>query len=276
MNITPANIYIESTGTGPNLVLLHGWAMNGAVWQPLVKDLARHFTLHIVDIPGMGLSRPVEPYHLHVIAEKIAEMMPASADVVGWSWGGQLAMRLALDHPDIVRRLVLVGSTPCFVNKSFVNKENFITQQAMTPQAWSAGIAPEVFNKFADSVDADYHKTMSQFLTLQCMGNSSARSTVRLLRKKFEERPAPTTQTLKKALTILLETDLRAEVELLRKPTLLIHGDRDTLAPVQAAHWLMQNLPAGFLRVMAGASHAPFLSHQEQFIDALVQFLEPA
>jgi pimeloyl-[acyl-carrier protein] methyl ester esterase len=38
---------------------------------------------------------------------------------------------------------------------------------------------------------------------------------------------------------------------------------------------MMQNLPVGFLRVMAGASHAPFLSHQEQFVDALIQFLEP-
>jgi pimeloyl-[acyl-carrier protein] methyl ester esterase len=86
----------------------------------------------------------------------------------------------------------------------------------------------------------------------------------------------PTSQTLHKALNILLDTDLRSEVDRLRKPTLLIHGDRDTLAPVQAAHWMMQNLPMGYLRVMAGASHAPFLSHQEQFVEALIQFLEPA
>ncbi len=266
MNITPANIHIESTGKGPNLVLLHGWAMNGAVWQPLVRSLSKQFTLHIVDIPGMGLSRPIEPYNLHAIAEKVAEMLPANADILGWSWGGQVAMRIALDHPDAVRRLVLVGSTPCFVNK----------EASKSQPAWQAGIAPEVFNQFATKVDADYQKTMTQFLTLQCMGDIRARITVRMLRKKFEERPAPSTQTLQKALHILLETDLRAEVAALRKPTLLIHGDRDTLAPVQAAHWMMQNLPIGFLRVMAGASHAPFLSHQEHFIDALVQFLEPA
>jgi pimeloyl-[acyl-carrier protein] methyl ester esterase len=265
MITAPTSIHIEITGTGPNLVLLHGWAMNGAVWQPLVKSLKKYFTLHIVDIPGMGLSRPIEPYHLHMVAEKIAEMLPANADIVGWSWGGQVAMRIALDHPDAVRRLILVGTTPCFVNK-----ENIKAQQE-----WNVGIAPEIFNQFADSVDADYHKTMTQFLTLQCMGDLRARITVRMLRKKFEERPAPTTQTLQKALNILLETDLRAEVEYLRKPTLLIHGDRDTLAPVQAAHWMMKNLPVGFLRVIAGASHAPFLSHQEHFIDALVQFLEP-
>lgn len=259
MNIIPANIHIESTGTGPNLVLLHGWGMHGAVWQPLVKKLSKHFTLHLVDLPGMGLSRPIEPFHLHAAAEKIAEMLPANADIVGWSFGGQVAMRIALDNPDLLRRLVLVGTTPCFVNKS----------------GWDTGIAPDVFSKFAENVDADYHNTMTQFLTLQCMGAKDARATVKLLRKKFTERPVPTSQTLHKALNILLETDLRSEVENLRKPTLLIHGDRDTLAPVQAAHWMMQNLPMGYLRVMAGASHAPFLSHQEQFVDAVIQFLEP-
>lgn len=264
-----SNIHVETIGTGPNLVLIHGWGMSGAVWQPIVKKLARSFTLHMVDLPGMGLSRPIEPFHLHATADKIAEILPANADVVGWSLGAQVAMRISLDYPDLVRRLVLVGATPCFVNKSF-DQNN-----AEYRNTWDAGIDPEVFSNFADNVNEDYHKTMTQFLTLQCMGANDARSTVKLLRNKFAERPIPASQTLYRALNILLDTDLRPEIELLRKPTLLVHGDRDTLAPVQAAHWMMQNLPMGFLRVMAGASHAPFLSHQEQFIDAVVQFLEP-
>lgn len=269
MNVTPNNVHVETIGAGPNLVLIHGWGMSGAVWQPLVKKLSKLFTLHIVDLPGMGFSRPIEPFHLHAVAEKVAETLPAEADVIGWSLGGQVAMRIALDYPDLVRRLVLVGATPCFVNKSFdqTNIEYKTT--------WDAGIDPDVFSNFADSVNEDYHKTMAQFLTLQCMGSSDARSTVKLLRNKFAERPTPSSQSLFRALDILLDTDLRAEVGHLRKPTLLIHGDRDTLAPVQAAHWMMQNLPTGFLRVMAGASHAPFLSHQEHFIEAVVQFLEP-
>lgn len=265
MIITPANIYIESTGTGSHLVLLHGWGMSSVVWQPLVKMLSKSFTLHLVDLPGMGLSRTVEPYHLEIIAEKLVEMLPKNADVVGWSLGAQVAMRMALDYPDAVRRLVLVGATPCFVNKSSSKHQ----------AAWNTGITPAIFNNFAQHVNVDYLKTMAQFLTLQCMGDADARATVKLLRKKFSERPVPTAHTLQSALNILLTTDLRAEVIHLNKQTLLIHGDRDTLAPVQAAHWMMQNLPSAFLRVIAGASHAPFLSHQEQFIDALLQFLAP-
>ena len=266
MKITPSNIHIETTGSGPSLVLLHGWGMSGAVWQPIVKSLSKSFTLHIVDLPGMGFSRPTEPYHLHIIAEKVAEILPVNADLLGWSWGGQVAMRIALDRSEVVRRLILVGSTPCFVNK----------EELLTQHEWTSGVAIDIFKHFADSMDLDYHKTLNQFLTLQCMGDKSARFTVRLLRKKLEERPAPTSQTLQRALDILLETDLRSEIEHLRKPTLLIHGDRDTLAPVQAAHWMMKNLPVGYLRVISGASHAPFLSHHDPFVDAVVQFLEPA
>jgi len=140
-------------------------------------------------------------------------------------------------------------------------------------KGWAAGITSDIFNSFADNVNADYQNTMMQFLTLQCMGSSDSRRTVKLLRKKFAERPVPTMQTMQKALNILLETDLRVEVSNIRKNTLLIHGDRDTLAPVQAAHWMVQNLPNAYLRVIAGASHAPFLSHSDQFIDTLVDFL---
>ena len=257
MNITPANIYIESTGVGPNLVLLHGWGMSSAVWETQIKLLSKRFTLHMVDLPGMGLSRPTEPYHLHILAEKIAEMLPANADVLGWSLGGQVAMRIALNYPDVLRRLVLVGSTPCFIKQD----------------NWTTGIASATFKTFAENVNSDYQNTMTQFLTLQCMGSNDARSTVKQLRKKMAERPVPTTQTLQKALQILLDTDLREEVARLNQPTLLIHGDRDTLAPVQAAHWMMQTLPNAYLRVIAGASHAPFLSHQTQFADALTDFL---
>lgn len=255
------SLHIESVGNGPNLVMLHGWGMHSGVWQPLVKKLSRQFTLHLVDLPGMGFSQPIEPSHLHAVAEKVAEQIPGNADICGWSLGGLVAMRIALTHPEHVRRMVLVGSTPRFVN----------TEDA----AWPHGIDAEVFQNFATQVSQDYQSTLIKFLTLQCMGASDSRATVKLLRNSFAERPVPTMGSLQKALRMLLENDLREEIPYLRKPVLLMHGDRDTLAPVQAAHWLAQHLPFGRLRVLAGASHAPFLSHPEQFIEALVQFLEP-
>ena len=253
------SVHVEIVGQGKPLVMIHGWGMHSGVWQPLVKRLSKDYMLYLVDLPGMGSSRPIEPYHLYNLADEVAEVIPGVCDVLGWSFGGLVAQSIATTQPDRVRRLVLVGSTPCFVRKD----------------DWQSAIDPENWREFADNVNNDYKHTMMQFLTLQCMRASDARGTIRELRKSFELKPTPTQTTLQRALHIMLESDLRNEVANIRRPTLLIHGDRDTLAPVQAAHWMMQQLPIGFLRVMAGAAHAPFLSHSEQFIEALNQFLEP-
>ena len=251
--------HVEIIGQGQPLVMIHGWGMHSGVWQPLIKRLSTKYMLYLVDLPGMGSSRPIEPYHLHSMADEVAEVIPGVSDVIGWSLGGLVAQRIALNQPDRIRRLVLVSTTPKFVS---------------TPD-WQAGVDPENFSAFAENVNHDYKATILQFLTLQCMNADDRRSTIKQLRASFELKPTPTQTTLQRALRVLLESDLRAEVPNIRKPTLLIHGDRDTLAPVQAAHWMMQHLPMGYLRVMAGSAHAPFLSHTEQFIEALNQFLEP-
>ncbi len=252
--------HVEIIGQGQPLVMIHGWGMHSGVWQPLIKRLSQKYTLYLVDLPGMGSSRPIEPYHLHALADEVAQVIPGVSDMLGWSLGGLVAQRIALNQPDRIRRLVLVGSTPSFVSKP----------------DWQAGVDPVNFNTFAQNVNADYKHAILQFLTLQCMKSNDARATIKQLRTSFETKPTPTQTTLQRALHVLLESDLREEIPNIRKPTLLIHGDRDTLAPVQAAHWMMQQLPIGYLRVMSGAAHAPFLSHSEQFIEALNQFLEPS
>ncbi len=260
------HVHIENYGahetTPQHLVLIHGWGMHGAVWQPLVKSLSRRFYLHVVDLPGMGLSQPMASHELESVAAKLLEALPAEADVCGWSLGGLISMRMALMQPERVKRLVLVGSTPCFVNQS-------------GKAAWQDGINAEVFRDFALQVSVDYESTMLKFLTLQCMGSRDTRSIIKQLRESFAERPSPSVAALQDALDMLLENDLRPEIPMLQTPTLLIHGDRDTLAPVQAANWMSQHLPEASLRVIAGASHAPFLSHTEQFTETLLQFLEP-
>ena len=252
--------HVEIIGQGQPLVMIHGWGMHSGVWQPLIKRLSQKYMLYLVDLPGMGNSRPIEPYHLYNLADEVAEVIPGVSDVVGWSLGGLVAQRIALNQPDRIRRLILVSTTPCFVSKA----------------GWDSGIDPGDFEVFADKVNHDYKATMLQFLTLQCMQAKDRRATIRQLRQSFETRSTPTQSTLQRALHVLLESDLREEIPDIRKPTLLIHGDRDTLTPVQAAHWMMQQLPIAYLRVLSGAAHAPFLSHSHQFIETLNQFLEPS
>jgi pimeloyl-[acyl-carrier protein] methyl ester esterase len=252
------SLYVEQFGQGPDLVLLHGWGMHGGVWHGVCDALAQTHRVHVIDLPGMGHSATCDPYTLVHLAQVVAGQMPARAAVCGWSLGGQVAMQLALDHPEKVDSLWLVGSTPRFVNQP----------------DWRNGIAADVFREFAAQIAADYHPSMGRFLGLQAFGGDSTRQQMRELREQFAARPAPSPEVLQQALRILLETDLRADISRLTLPTLIIHGNRDTLAPVAAAHWMAAQLPHAQFKEISGASHAPFLSHPSAFLEAAAQFTE--
>lgn len=252
------SLHIEVTGNGPDVVLIHGWGMHGGVWSDVRDQLARDYRVHVVDLPGMGYSTPIMPFDLEQLSHELAAEVPENAAVIGWSLGGQVAVRLALDYPGRVSRLVLVGSTPRFVQGD----------------DWQAGIAPDVFRQFASQVAADYHDTMARFLGLQAFGGEASRTLLRELKERFFARPSPSTDTLRDALTILLETDLRAVLPQLRIPVLLVHGNRDTLAPVDASRWMVQQLSQARLHVIEGASHAPFLSHPDTFVQTVRAFLK--
>lgn len=251
------SLHIEVAGSGPDVALLHGWGMHGGVWTDVRDQLSQDYRVHVVDLPGMGYSALITPFNLQRLAQVLAAALPENAAIVGWSLGGQVAMRMALDHPDRVSLLALVGSTPRFVQGD----------------DWQAGIAPEVFRQFAAQVAADYHDTMTRFLGLQAFGGEASRTLLRELKERFFARPAPDADTLRDALAILLDTDLRAALPQLRVPVLLVHGNRDTLAPVAASQWMAQQLPQAQLRVIEGASHAPFLSHPATFMHTLRTFL---
>jgi len=250
-------LHIETLGDGPDLVLLHGWGMHGGVWQGMAEALSRRFRVHLVDLPGYGGSAASTPYTLEPLARAVAAALPEKAHVCGWSLGGMVALTLARRFPQRVRRLVLTAGTPCFT----------------TREGWAPAVAPAVFRDFARSLEGDYEGTLKRFLSLQARGGDDARGVIKRLREALFARGRPAAEVLRAGLDILLEADLRAEAGTVAQPVLLVHGDRDTLAPVGAAYWLADSLPEARLAVIAGAAHAPFLSHPQSFAEVVTGFL---
>jgi pimeloyl-ACP methyl ester carboxylesterase len=105
-------------GSGPPLVMLIGTGSTMAEWDPDLLDLlARDHRLVMLDYPGIGESGPWRgPRTFGGLADEVARFMTAigigRADVLGWSMGGFVAQRLAIQHPVRVRRLVLAGTNP--------------------------------------------------------------------------------------------------------------------------------------------------------------------
>ncbi len=234
-------------------LFLHGWGLSGAVWRETISRLGGT----AFDLPGYGATPSVTPYTADSLADAVAARIEQPIDLVGWSMGGMIALALAARHPDKVARLVLVGSSPAFVAAA----------------DWPHGMAPEILAEFVDALTADYRATLSRFLSLQARGGDAAREVISRLRERMREQAEPNPATLAAGLELLRAVDLRGRVGQVTCPTLLVHGAHDTLCPAAAAVWLAQRLSHGRLALHERASHAPFLSHPDWFVDTLGAFL---
>ena len=105
------NLWWQTVGTGNcHLVLLHGWGLNAEVWHCIQEELASHFTLHLVDLPGFGRSRGFGAMTLDEMARQVLEHAPQKAVWLGWSLGGLVASQIA--------RSGALSSTNCAISSS--------------------------------------------------------------------------------------------------------------------------------------------------------------
>jgi pimeloyl-[acyl-carrier protein] methyl ester esterase len=251
-------MHVEVTGRGPPLVLLHGWAMHAGIFAPLVRQLRAHCTLHLVDLPGHGLSPPgAQPFTLPAVAAELADALPRAV-WLGWSLGGLLALELARTRPQQVRALVLLCSAPRFIR---------------SPD-WPDGMDPALVDSLATDLAANYRGTLDRFLALEAVGSDHAREELRMLRTHVYERGRPAPAVLSQGLAVLRDTDLRAALPQLAAPSLWIAGQRDRLVHWRAVQAAAATAPdAGYARV-AGAGHAPFLGHAEAVATRVHGFME--
>ncbi len=240
----------------PFLALLHGWGMNAGVFDPVAACLSASFDVHAFNLPGHGGRVPLPENSLAAWAADLAAQLPDAASVLGWSLGGQVALRAALDHPQRVARLVLLSSTPRF----------------LAAPDWPHGLPAAELDQFAEALMAQPHATLLRFLTLQTRGVAGQKALLADLRASLAAHPAPHTAALAAGLALLRGTDLRAALPQLRQPVLVIHGGLDTLTPHAAGDWLAAQTAGARLVTLPRAGHAPHLSHPDAVTDALRAF----
>lgn len=254
----PDRLHVDAYGQGPPLLLLHGWAMHGGLFAPLVPALAQHHRVHVLDLPGHGYSAPIRPYTLDALTDSIAtavESLPPMR-ILGWSLGAIVALRFARRFPQRVTGLRLVCATPRFT----------------AAEDWPLAMPPQTLARFGDELAVAYRLTLKRFLALQVQGSVEGRAALATLHEALFARGEPSPESLAAGLAILAQTDLRAEVPSIKVPTLVIAGQRDALTPSAAGAWLARAMPMARHVEIAGAAHAPFLSHREEFDAALSAF----
>jgi pimeloyl-[acyl-carrier protein] methyl ester esterase len=250
-------VFVEVVGRGPNLTLLHGWGLNGAVWRGVRDQLAARFTLNIIDLPGHGRSHGAPVSSLEAMVDAISHAMPMRTHLLGWSLGGHCAMAIAHRYPSRIEKLVTVCATPRFV----------------AADDWPQGKKPEVLADFAKRLSTNYLATIRNFLALQALNQPKMRDVIRQMQEAVGAHGAPSVASLAAGLEILRVSDIRAIVPEISAPALVMQGDHDALTSTASGQWLADRLPDSTFCLIEHAAHAPFLSHREPFLDHLMAFL---
>lgn len=250
------DLHIDTVGTGPALVLLHGWALHGGVFAPLAERLAARFQLHVVDLPGHGHSRGATvPLKLQACVDAIAARVPPAV-WLGWSLGGLVALKAAAVGVQ-VRGLVMLAATPRFT---------------VGPD-WPHAVEPAVFARFGQDLQADYRGTLERFLALDTLGSADARAELRTLRETLYARGEPQPEALQAGLRLLECSDLRHLLPGLAMPSLWVSGHRDRLVP-PAGMAAAAAAAGGTHLEVPGAAHAPFLGQADTVAAAVAGFVD--
>jgi pimeloyl-[acyl-carrier protein] methyl ester esterase len=253
------SLHIEVHGSGAiPLVMIHGWAMHGGVFAPLVQALQEQCTMYIVDLPGHGYSRdstlPLQP---DICARAIAEATPP-ATWLGWSMGGLVSLSAAVHMPEHVHSVAMLCATPRFTSAA----------------DWPHGRDPALVQQLATDLDTDYHATIERFLALEVMGSPDPRGDLRRLRAEVFSRGEPNMRVLQEGIRILDETDLRTSLPALKAAkSWWTAGRLDRLVHPDAMQW-SADASNGDFQVVAHAGHAPFLSHADAVAQTLLPWLK--
>lgn len=249
-----SQLFTLTEGQGRPLVALHGWGMNQIVWQPIRERLIQQAQVTWVDLPGHGRSVELKLTSLEAVVDQLIPYIPDHAVIMGWSLGGLIAQALAQRLPEQVAGLILVASTPRFV----------------VAADWTYALSGEVLQGFADNLEQDYAATVRRFFALQFMGVRSDPAALNRLRDQILQYPA-SLDALKAGLGILRTTDYRQAA--IQQPCLWLLGRLDKLIPSHVAEGL-QTLDYTNVQIMPKAAHVPFVTHPDEFMSIVEDFLD--
>ncbi len=182
-------------GDGEPLILLHGGFGAGELFEPILPALSAERRVIAVDLPGHGGSPdPGRPLRAESFADDIAALLTEPTDVMGYSLGGMTALRLAIQHPGLVRRLVLVSVT-----------------------ARRSGNHPEVLAAM-DAMSPELAEPMKQSPNYTLYSRLAPKDDWALLVERTAE-------------ALKVDYDWTAEVAGIKAPTLLVYADQDSITP---------------------------------------------
>jgi pimeloyl-ACP methyl ester carboxylesterase len=255
------------SGSGVPLLLLNRFRGTMDDWDPALIDcIAAERPVLMFDQPGFSRSSGTAPDSLRAFAASAARFASAlghrQVDVLGFSMGGTVALQFALDHPALLRRLIVAGSGPGHV-------PNVPATLPVPEQVWPVATKPV-------NDDAD-------FLFLFFENTRESQAAGRAYRERLRERPdahaepvreAAWQAQLRSAMAVGdASTSLLPKLGAVTQPALIANGRRDIMVPAYASFAMAQALPTARLLIYPDSGHGFLFQYPEDFANETLHFL---
>jgi pimeloyl-ACP methyl ester carboxylesterase len=244
-------------GSGPPLVLLHGFIVDSHIWRPQLEGLADRFTVIAWDAPGAGASDDPPPdFGIADWADALAGFLAARsidrAHVAGLSWGGLLAQELYRRHPSLVGSLVLADSYA----------------------GWKGSLGDRVARERLEAALRDAELTSDEFTSRYLPGMFSAAAPAAVRKEMADLMRGWHPVGFRLMSRAVASADTRSFLSTISVPTLLIWGDADARSPLAVGEDFHRRIPGSRLVVLPDAGHVSNLEQPEAFNAAVSGFCE--
>ncbi|MCO4768517.1 MAG: alpha/beta hydrolase [Deltaproteobacteria bacterium] len=253
--VPAGRIFMRRSGNprGPKLLLLHGWAVHGGMYEGMRAELEKHFELLVPDLRGHGYSStPARPTRWEI--EHFAEDLVAALDQLeietvhlgGYSMGGFVALALAQAIPERVQRLAIMCSA---ARQADDQRRNLRLAEALfkvAPPATMQVLARRLLS--GPSTPDELNRVMQWLLGYNTRGGISG------------------------AAGAMRRADLRDGLAALTQPALVVTAEHDVAISSRASGELISLLPNATHRHWDDAGHALVASHGDQLAQALIEF----
>lgn len=259
-------IHYIDRGSGPAIVLLHGFGGSAASWRYAIEHLANHYRVVAMDFPGFGWSsrdaslRLGNADHARRVVRLMDELGIDHATIAGHSMGGGIAQRVAAAYPDRVDRLILAAP---------VDPNSAGTWQKAARRMWGLNLAGPMMERNPMLMNRLVRSALRQMSTEPSWINETV---VRLYAQPLMQ---PGTARCLVRLAACAREDPPIDLGAIRAPTLVVCGDTDTAIPRDVCETIANAIPGARLESMA-SSHLLIEEHHEQFNALVDQFLGEA
>ncbi len=263
-HVLGSRIFYREEGSGPNLLLLHGWTGNSFHWRRMLPALAERHHVIAPDLPGAGLSDKPRidytiPEYLRYIREFVKAIGFRPFALVGTSFGGFLSTRYCLQYPEDVRALILLNSSGIRARMHWVFRlctvpvlQYAVPYVLMAPRELKCWLTARVYprRQVHKQLLKDYRQT-----TLTLRSRAGLRAAIR-------------------GFVSVTELDLVDDrLPEIRCPTLICWGEQDTALPKKMAEVFHRGIRGSRLRMIPGCGHNIPEERPAEVLDEMERFL---